>query len=230
MSMGRKERTNKKIIAISVLIAILFVSAIAGTIFYYEGKVNISNSKIASLSNQVANQDSEIANLKSIITQFNSEAANLSTHLKVSEVTNGTSPSQPEIVYLNGTLAYDALSINGTVINTGNLTAHNAGLKIVAYSADGTLEINMTVPLVAGYLAYNPLELITIGSNIIYYGTDTVTQAYANVLDNFYGNENPPSLKLGDLGGGQTALVGIEIIHEGIVANWTVTAVWINSS
>ena len=223
---------NKKIKAISVLIAILFVSAIAGTIFYYEGKVNISNSKIVSLNNQVANQDSEIANFKSIITQFNSEAANLSTHLKVSEVTNGTSPSQK--VYFNGILAYDALYIDGTVINTGNLTAHNAGLKVVAYSADGTLEINMTVPLVAGYLAYNPSELITLGSDIVYYGTDDVTQAYATVLNNYYENVNPNgsiySLTLGSLGGGQTALVDVEIIHEGIVANWTVTAVCINSS
>ena len=31
---------NKKIIAISVLIAILFVGAIAGTIFYYNSVVN----------------------------------------------------------------------------------------------------------------------------------------------------------------------------------------------
>jgi hypothetical protein len=62
----------------------------------------------------------------------------------------------------------------------------------------------------------------------MYYGTDKVTQAYANVEDNFY--SDTPTLQLGDLGGGKTAPVDIEIIHEGIVANWTIAAVWINSS
>jgi hypothetical protein len=210
---------------IALIIAILFVSPIAGTIFYYNGKVNVNNSKIASLNNQVANQNREIADLTSQITHFNSEVANLSTYLEVSEVTNGTSPSQP--VHFNGVLAYDALSINGTVVNTGNLTAYDAGLRVVAYSANGTLEINMTVPLVAGSLVYFPSDP-WISSDIMYYGTDNVTQAYANAEDNWY-NESP-SLHLGDLGGGQTAPVDMEIIHEGIVANWTVTTVWINSS
>ena len=55
---------NKKIIiAISVLIAILFVSAIAGTIVYYNGVVNDKNSHIASLNNQMGNLNSQISNL-----------------------------------------------------------------------------------------------------------------------------------------------------------------------
>ena len=41
---------NKKVMAIAVLIAVLFVSAIAGTIFYYNDVVNDRNSKIASLN------------------------------------------------------------------------------------------------------------------------------------------------------------------------------------
>ena len=41
---------NKKIIAISFLIAVLFVSAIAGTVFYYNCVVNDRNSKIDSLN------------------------------------------------------------------------------------------------------------------------------------------------------------------------------------
>jgi outer membrane murein-binding lipoprotein Lpp len=209
----------KKVIIASIII-ILLVSPIAATIKCYETKVNASNSKITLLSTQVANQNSEIADLESQITQFNSEAANISTHLNVSEVTNGTSPSQP--VYFNGILAYNALSINGTVTNTGNLTGYDVGLKVIAYSADGTLEINITVPLVYGTSGWG------IGADIIYYGTDNATQAYANTENN--GHNNRASLQLGNLGGGQTVPVDIEIIHEGTVANWTVTTVWINSS
>ncbi len=59
MGMTTKTRTNKKTIAIAVLIAILFVSAIAGTIFYYNGVVNKAvnnkNSQIASLNNEITN-------------------------------------------------------------------------------------------------------------------------------------------------------------------------------
>jgi hypothetical protein len=215
---------NARKAIIALIIAILFVSPIAATIFCYNGKVNVNNSKIASLNNQVAHQNSEIANLTSQITHFNSEVANLSTYLEVSEV-------RPLILTLfNGALPYDALSINGTVVNTGNLTAYNAGLKVTAYSDSGTLEINMTVPLVAGGLAYYPsdTQFFVSGDYIVYYGIDNATQAYANVENNYF--DNSGSLNLGDLGGGQIAQVGIEIIHEGIVVNWTVTPVWINSS
>ena len=45
---------NKKIIAVSVLIAVLFVSAIAGTIFYYNGVINNRNSKINLLDSYLA--------------------------------------------------------------------------------------------------------------------------------------------------------------------------------
>jgi hypothetical protein len=48
---------DKKIIGISFLIAILFVSAIAGTIFCYNGVVNEKNSIIASLKAQILNQN-----------------------------------------------------------------------------------------------------------------------------------------------------------------------------
>jgi cell division protein FtsL len=55
---------NKKIVALSFLIiAILFVSAIAGTILYYNGVVNDKNSHIASLNNQMGNLNSQISNL-----------------------------------------------------------------------------------------------------------------------------------------------------------------------
>lgn len=214
---------RKTIIALAI--AVLFVSLIVGIMFYYGGKVSADDSKIASLNSQAATKSSEMADLTSQIAHFNSEVANLSTCLKVSEVKNGTSPSQP--VYFNGVLAYNALSINGTVVNTGNLTAYDAGLTVTAYSADGTLEINMTVPLIGGDLLYFPSDPY-ISSDVLYYGVDYATQAYANKLNNWYGDT--ATLNLGNLGGGQTAPVDIEIIHEGTVANWTVTTVWINSS
>ena len=52
---------NKKIvIAVTVLIAILFVGAIAGTIFYYNSVVSSENSKMSSLNNDVTNLTAEI--------------------------------------------------------------------------------------------------------------------------------------------------------------------------
>ena len=57
---------NKKIIiAVSVLIAVLFVSSIAGTAFYYKVIVNSDNSKIASLNTEIANLTNQLSNLES---------------------------------------------------------------------------------------------------------------------------------------------------------------------
>jgi hypothetical protein len=72
---------NKKIIAVSVLIAILFVSSIAVTISYYNGVVNDKNSKIASLNSQILNQNNEITNLTNQITRLNNEIANLTSQI-----------------------------------------------------------------------------------------------------------------------------------------------------
>lgn len=205
---------NSKKAAFALIIAVLFATLIIGIEVYYGGKVNASNAEITSLNSQAANQTSQIATLTSQVTLFNSEAANLTSHLEVSEATKGTNP-------------YDALSINGTVVNTGNLTAYNAGLKVTAYSASGTLEINITVPLVPGDLAYFP-STPYISSDILFYGTDNATQAYANNRDTCYGET--ASLQLEDLSGGEAAPVNIEIFHEGTAANWNVTTVWTKSS
>lgn len=90
MSFDRKTRANKKIIAISVLIAVLFVSAIAETISYYNGVVNRENSTIASLSTQIANQNNEITNLNSQIANLTSQVSNLNV-----EITNLTAVPIP---------------------------------------------------------------------------------------------------------------------------------------
>jgi hypothetical protein len=102
---------------------------------------------------------------------------------------------------------FNYLFIEGSVTNTGEGTAYNAGLHVVAYGANGTLEINMTVPLSGGN-----------------FGTDNVTDAF---VSSTCGNS---SLTLGALYSEQTTDVYINIFHEGSVSTWTVTPVWINSS
>jgi hypothetical protein len=209
---------NIKIVAVSGLIAVLFVSSIAGTISYYNALLNSKQSKIASLENEIASQNSKIANLKSKVVHINAEEANLTLHLGVTEISNKT--IQPSFE----SLTYDALFIKGTVVNTGNLTAYDAGLRVAAYSANGTLEINMTVPLVHGgafYMGSDPYY-----GDVIDFGTDNATQALASELDSAIGSSD--SLKLGVLGGGQTVPVNINILHEGIVTKWTISAIWTN--
>jgi peptidoglycan hydrolase CwlO-like protein len=56
---------NKKTAVISVLIAVLFASSIAGTAFYYKVIVNSDNSKIASLNTETANLTNQLSNLES---------------------------------------------------------------------------------------------------------------------------------------------------------------------
>ena len=202
--------------AIPVLVvAILFVSAIAGTAFYYNGIVDGGNSKIAlmrsnianlineitDLNNEIINQSSEIANLNSQISNLNGQVTkltspNLVTALGINEILSNSSSG--------GTLApYNHLEISGTVTNVGESTAFNAGLHIVAYDANGELEINMTVPLDNG------------GS----FGTDAATEAYGT-----------SSLQLGNSASWQVSTISIAIYHEGTVTNWTLTPVWTNSS
>jgi len=187
---------NKKLIAISFLIvAILFVSAIAGTISYYNGVVNDRNSKIALLNSQIANLNNEITNLSSQNHEANLTSPYLATALGATEIA-----SNP----------YNRLWISGSVTNTGEGTAYNAGLHVVAYAANGKVEVNMTVPLN--------------NNDVVNYGTDAATDASAYV-----GNgDNNPSFFLVSLGGGGTAVIGINIFHEGVVSNWTVTSVWTN--
>jgi hypothetical protein len=212
-------KLKTKILAISVLIAVLWVSCIVGIQFYYNSLLETNNQKIASLTNQIATQKNEIANLTSQVKHIHDEEANITKKLGVKEISNQTTSA------LGYYVMYDALFIKGTVINTGNLTAYNAGLKVVAYSADGVLEINMTVPLVHGAAYY--IGSSSYYGDVIDFGTDNATQAIASSLDSYIGSTD--SLKLGDLYGGQTVPVNINILHEGIVTNWTVTPVWSNT-
>ncbi len=185
---------NKKIIAASVLTAILFVSAIAGTIVYY-------NNKIADLNIQISSLKSQIKNLTS---------ANLTSELSITEI------PYPNY-FLNGTIipdyyihGFSNLFINGSVTNSGSGLAFNAGLHVVAYTANETLVVNMTVPLVKGGWVF---------------GTDATTNAY---VSNYY-KDYLGTLQLGYLKSGLTVTFDLNFYHEGDVTNWTVTPVWTNS-
>ena len=187
---------KKKIMAIPVLIAVLFVSAIAGTVIYCIGVINDGNSKIASLNSQIANLNSQIINLTS---------ANLVAALGVTEVPYNSPNNYPT------PLLYNHLYISGSVTNTGQGIANNAGLHVVAYAANGTLELNMTVPL-------DSQENVT--SNDI---TDFAPVFGTNAATQIYGND---SLQLGKVYSGQTVPINLGIFHEGAVTNWTITSVW----
>jgi outer membrane murein-binding lipoprotein Lpp len=130
-----RDRMNKKIIAIALLIAILFVSAIAGTIFYYNGKIANLNSQIANLNSQISNLNDQIKNL---------EAPYLVTSLGIHEVNNGTFDVD---VGTGEKVVSNALSILGNVTNEGKSTAYHVGLYVVAQNFWGVTVINMTVPL-----------------------------------------------------------------------------------
>jgi len=167
---------NKKVIAVSVLIAILFAGTISGTVFYYNGITKDRNSEIASLNNKITNLNTKISNLTVQLTNLTS--ANLVTiALGVTEV-----PYNSQIS-LNSALPPDNyLYITGLVTNTGDGIAYNAGLHVIAYDATGTLEINTTVPLTAGTVYIDsslPLGNLVGGQNatieIVLYHEGTVT-------------------------------------------------------
>ena len=201
---------DKKIIAQSILVAILFVVAIAGTIVYCNGIISDGNSKMASLNSQIANLDSRVSDLKTQAANIDSQTENLLspkivTSLGISEVPYNSPHNYPT------PLLYNHLLIMGSVTNTGVTTAYNAGLHVVAYQADGKVQINMTVPL-------DNWANETTNENTNFapvFGTDASTQ--------IYGNE---SLQLGNLYSGQNVTIILGIFHHGTITNWTITPVW----
>lgn len=191
-----------------VLDAVVLVSAIAGTTFYYDSALDGKNSEAALLNARISNLKSQISEFESQITILadqisNLTSANLVTALGITEVNKDTS----EVSRL-----YNRLYIDGTVTNAGKNTASNAGLHIVAYTVDGTLEINMTIPFTKGEI-----------------GSDAATNSYIQSFDPYVPNDSS-SMKLGFLGSGQIAEVQFNIYHQGVVCNWTVTAVYSNTT
>lgn len=211
---------KKIVIAVTVLtVAVLFISTFAGIVLYYNTALSDKDSKITSLNNEITNLTSQISNLTSEVKNLTS--ANLVAVLNVTEEPNNSDlvqmfPNMPVT-----SIPYNSLWINGSIINTGHVMAYNAGLNVTAYTSDGTLEINMTVPFVINAV----------------YGTDKATDDL--ILNNprlTVGNDNGNlhfgqigSLQLGSLAIEQTHSIFLSIYHEGIVTNWTVTPVWTNT-
>ncbi len=205
--MELKSKWTKKLVLSALIVAVLFVSAIAGTIIYYNGVVNDRNSKIELMNSQIANLNSQISDLKGQVANLNGRvtnltSANLVTALGINEVQydSGHDIANPA--------PFNHLYIAGSVTNMGEGTAYNAGLHVAAYDANGGLVINMTVPL--AYIAS--------------FGTDSASVAYA--LEHYGGRS---SLQLGSLLTAQTADIDIQIFHEGNASKWDITPVWKNS-
>ncbi len=184
----------RRVIRIStVLIAVvLLASVLAGIVTYCNNILESKNSKIASLNTQTTNLTTQATNLTS---------ANLVTSLGIAEVSNTSSISR----------SYNRLFIEGPVTNTGQGEALNAGLYVLAYAADGRLEINITVPLTTYGLGE--------------FGANAAIYSYIFSFDP-YCTSSP---KFGNLPSGQSAEVDLDIYHEGTVTNWTVTPVWTNA-
>ena len=191
---------SKRIAITALIIVILFVSAFAGTIAYYNGVVTDKNSQIASLNNQISNQSSEIANLTSQVRNLQSQITILTTANLTASLSFLNSPPSP----YGGT---GTLSIyDGSVHNVGKAEAYNAGLHVVAYDAQGVKEIDATVPLAFEEEFTNPFGYFQAGSGLIG-GSYSVTS----------------------LGAGQSAQIRLNIDYSGTVTNWNATPVWTNS-
>ena len=188
---------NKRIMASVLVIVLLFVSTIVGTIFYYNGELNGRNSRINSLNSQIVSLNKEVETLTSQLGVFGQE--NLTTPCIVSAL------GATEISGSDG--LSNRLWISGSVTNTGEGTAFNVGLHVFAYSSDGTKVLDLTVPV-------NNNDVVSYGSQ------DASLSAYVS------NGDNNPSYFLPSLGGGGIAYVGINVFHEGVASNWTLTVVW----
>ena len=113
------------------------------------------------LNNKIVNLKDEIANLNSQISNLTGQVTNLKSAYLVAALGAAEIPYNSSLNW--GPTPYNHLYITGSVNNTGEGTAYNAGLRVVAYYADGTLGVNMTVPLSGGI-----------------FGTDAATQSYVS--------------------------------------------------
>ena len=101
----------------------------------------------------------------------------------------------------------NSLFIVGLVNNIGEGVAYNAGLRVVGYTANSILEMNMTIAVQGGTYTYDsedytaPAKLPTVNSG---YSFDS------------YSNSNSVS-------------IGMTIYSQDFVSNYTVTPVWTNT-
>ena len=90
---------NRKTIASVFLVAILFVSAFAATIVYYNSLLNDRNSKIDSLNSQLTNQNNEITNLTSQVANLSSVVHDLTSAKLVSTINVTEEPDNSDLVH-----------------------------------------------------------------------------------------------------------------------------------
>ena len=223
-----RERTPKVSLPLTaiILVVILVATAIAGTAVYYNGLVNGRNQQIAALNQQIAKDNTLINNLTAQVFSLKTEITNLTTanlepKLNVTEEPNNSDLVQtfPNIPVVS--VPYNSLWINGSVINTGHVTAYNAGLHVIGYASDGAMEVNITVPLVADavYGTDQTIDSLIINNPRLIVGNDIGALHFGQI----------GSFQLGSLSVGQTADIFLAIYHEGVIANWTVTPLWTNS-
>lgn len=213
---------NKNLITF-ILIAIVLIAVAVGIFFYYNNSVTRQNAKISSLNAQAVLQQKEITNLTNQIQRYCNEVANLTINITITQASGNTNPLALNLIAHGSYVSnYSSFFIIGSVTNTGNMTAYNAGLQVMAYSASGSLEINMTVPLVSA--SEDPTNVYS----VVAFGVDNQTQQFASMLnaENSLGQAFTEAAWPKTLGGATTVPVDINIIHETPVVKWTVTPVW----
>jgi hypothetical protein len=167
----------------------------------------------AALENQNYALQNQIIDLQSQVAAFQSKATNLTTANLVTALGVVEVPADSPKNFPNP-LLYNHLYVDGSVTNNGSGIAYNAGLRIEAYTTDGSTVVNLTVPLVS-QVNWTGTEVTMFGP---VFGTNAKTQIYGN-----------DSLTLGSLGPSQTASISFAIFHEGVAAKWTITPVWTDS-
>jgi hypothetical protein len=205
-----KAKIDKRIFVVTAVFAIIFVLVLSS----YSFLVIVQDYKIASLNAQEKNLNSEIENLSNQIPSLNNQTANLTAaYLAAGLKANLTTALQgKEIITSNyaatKSIPYNYFYISGTITNTGNGTAFETGLHVIAYDAydNSKKDINTTLP---------------VGGR---FGTDETINAY--IAKNQGGIS---SFQLESLGSGQTKILNIQVFHEGTVSNWTITPVWKNT-
>jgi hypothetical protein len=205
-----KTKIDPRILLVTLVFAIIF----AGVLSSYFYLIIFQDYKIASLTAQEQNLNSEIENLTNQIPSLQNQTTNFTAaYLASGFKANLTTALQGKEIVTSDFAATQSIPFNyfyisGTVTNTGNGTAFQVGLHVIAYDTyNNTRDIDLTLPLGGTF------------------GTDNKTNNY---ITNSYGGFRP-SVQFGNLGSEQTKETNIQIFHEGTVSNWTITPVWTNT-
>ena len=204
-----KIKIDPRIFVVSLVFAIIFVAVLSS----YAYLIVVQDYKIASLKVQEQNLNNEIENLTNQIPSSNDQTTNLTAAYLASGLkANLTTALQGKEIVTSDyaatqSIPYNYFYISGTVTNTGNGTAFETGLHVIAYDVydKSTRDIDMALPFGGRF------------------GTDSTINAYVA------SQGGTSSFQLESLDSEQTKTINIQIFHEGTVSNWTVTPIWTNS-